>query len=337
MKKILCQSALSLQIFLKNFWFYFFRTWLFQEQTFISAFSSRRKGSQAIPIVLEILKFYRRENTQKLKQDRYIKDKMYRFYLKIRSCAEFLPAWGRQIRLETSNNVSQTCLKLSCTILPFLKRQNFQANESPQQKERNSNYLGRTSFLYKLVLSLVLSSPVLAYSAGGEFSPRAVFIQIFNFSIFLLAFLFLVRKPFQTLFHKRQKDFFSFEEQALKLEKEKQAEQELWKKKLSALEKTEENIQKQAQEEGERFKVQKQEELKELSERLKKTSGFLLNLEEKKLKRESLRYWKIQLVETVRTDLKQLALEEAFQKQEQVAFLDLLKKKKLNEKKELLK
>ena len=188
------------------------------------------------------------------------------------------------------------------------------------------------SFLMKAGGFFALSFPFLAHSAGSEFSAQAIFIQAFNFSVFLFAFLYLVRKPLQTLFHKRQKDFFAFEEQALKLEKEKQTEQELWDKKLSDLEKTEKNIQKQAQEEGERFKKQKQKELEELSKSLKKNSSFFLNLEKEKLKRKSFIHWKSRLLEEAKSDLKQLALSEDFQKREQESFLSLLKKQKLIEK-----
>ena len=190
-------------------------------------------------------------------------------------------------------------------------------------------------FLLNRFLFLPLFFPLVAYSASREFSPQAFFIQLFNFSIFFFIFFFLVRKVLQTFFHKRQKDFFSFEEQALKLEKERQSEKKLWDSKLLDLDSKEKNIQKKAQEEGERFRAQKQKELKEFSESLKKTSQFLLNLEAEKLKRASLNRWKFQLVEDARTDLNRLALSEDFQKREQAGFLNLLKKAQLEEKSRL--
>ncbi|MCZ0932919.1 MAG: hypothetical protein OXJ52_07195 [Oligoflexia bacterium] len=180
--------------------------------------------------------------------------------------------------------------------------------------------------IFKIGWSLILFFPFFAYSASAEFSPKALFIQVFNFSIFLFLFLFLVKKTLQTFFHKRQKDFFAFEEQALKLEREKQKEKELWDGKLKDLNNKEKNIQKQAQTEGERFRAQKRKELEEFSERLKKTSEFFLNLEKQKLRRESLSYWKAQLVESARRDLSQLALFEDFQKAEQTGFINLLQK-----------
>ena len=165
--------------------------------------------------------------------------------------------------------------------------------------------------------------------AGSEFSPQAIFFQAFNFSIFLFLFVFLLRKPLQTFFHKRQKEFFAFEEQALKLEKEKQKQKDLWDSKLSVLVEKEKNIKEKAKIEGERFKTQKQKELKELSERLKKTTAFLLNLETEKLKRESFKYWKTQLVEKTKTELNEMALSKAFQKKEQEGFLSLFKEEKI--------
>ena len=178
----------------------------------------------------------------------------------------------------------------------------------------------------------LLNFPFLAYSAGAEFSGKAIFIQAFNFSIFFFAFLFLVRKPLQTFFHKKQKDFFAFEEQALKQEKEKQETQKLWKSKLLNLEKKEKNIQKKAQEEGLRFEEQKQKELEELSKRLERASSFLLNLEKEKLKRESFSHWRAQLVKNIELDLNRLAESKEFQIKEQEGFLALLQKQNLNEK-----
>ena len=183
------------------------------------------------------------------------------------------------------------------------------------------------NFLLKTGGFFLLFLPFLAYSASAEFSPKAIFIQVFNFSIFAFLFLFLVKKPLQTLFHNRQKDFFAFEEQALKLEKEKQVEKAEWDSKLQDLDNKEKNIQKQAQTEGERFRAQKQKELTELSRRLRKTSEFFLNLEREKLRRESFSHWRTRLVESARSDLSQMALSEDFQKKEQAGFIELLQKK----------
>ena len=186
--------------------------------------------------------------------------------------------------------------------------------------------------LIKKIWILFLFLPLVVYSAGSEFSSKAVLFQLLNFSVFVFLFLFLLRKPVQTFFHKRKKEFFAFEEQALKLEQEKQKEEQLWDEKLSDLAEKEKNIKEQAKMEGERFKNQKQKELKELSESLKKTSTFLLSLEKQKLKRESFKYWKTQLVKKSKIEVEEQALSKDFQKAEQEGFLSLLKKKKLNEK-----
>ena len=189
----------------------------------------------------------------------------------------------------------------------------------------------------KLIPSfLIIIFPFFAYSAGAEFSPKAIFIQLFNFSIFIFLFLFLIRKPLQAFFHKKQKDFFAFEEQALKLKKEKQETQRLWEKKLLDLEEKEKNIEQKAKEEALRFKTQKQQELEELSKKLKKISAFLLNLEKEKLKRESFSYWRSQLVKNVEEDLRYLAQSKEFQTEEQGGFLALLQKKDIERKKRIL-
>ena len=177
----------------------------------------------------------------------------------------------------------------------------------------------------------ILFYPWMAYSAS-EFSAKAIFFQAFNFSLFFLAFLFLVKKPLKAFFHKRQKDFFSFEEQALKLEEKIKKELELWDEKLKDLDSKQSNIKRQAQEEGNRFMLQKKQELETLKKKLKKTSDFLLSLEKQKLKRESLEHWRSELVEKTRKELNKLSLSENFQKREQEGFLTLLSDSRLAEK-----
>ncbi|MCY4321707.1 MAG: hypothetical protein OXC37_04830 [Bdellovibrionaceae bacterium] len=189
----------------------------------------------------------------------------------------------------------------------------------------------KRKLLFQITGFLILSFPWLAYSAS-EFSAKAIFFQAFNFFLFFLAFLFLVKKPLKAFFHQRQKDFFSFEEKSLNLEKKLKKELEIWDEKLKDLNSKKNNIKKQAQDEGNRFMLQKKQELESLKKKFKKTSDFLISLEKQKLKRESLRHWRSELVEKTREELSELSLSENFQKKEQESFLTLLSSSRLFEK-----
>lgn len=172
-----------------------------------------------------------------------------------------------------------------------------------------------------------LSLPFSA-SAVAELSSWVLFTQVFNFSIFLLAFAFVLRKPVQLLCHQRQKDFLSFEKQVLKLEKQKREEHEKWERKLSDLQEREKNIKQKAKDEGDRFYSEKQKELKELKERLKNHTDFIAGLETEKFKKQQLDYWKKKLLELSKKELNLLAQDKAFQQKEKEAFISFLTHRK---------
>ena len=155
--------------------------------------------------------------------------------------------------------------------------------------------------------------PASAFAASEGFSVKELAIQIFNFSIFFTALIFLTRKPLGAFFHKRQKDFISFEEQAIHLEKERQREKKEWGEKLTTLEKQEQGIQQKAQTEGERWFFQKKEELKSLKIRLQKEADFLIHLEKEKAKRELLQQWKDKVIQSAQQDLKNQSQSHNFQ------------------------
>lgn len=177
----------------------------------------------------------------------------------------------------------------------------------------------KTQYLLFAFLSLPLSA-----SAATELSSWVLFTQVFNFSIFFLAFALLIRKPVQLLCHQRQKDFLSFEKQVLKLEKQKREEHEKWERKLSDLQERERNIKKKAKDEGDRFYSEKQKELKELEERLKNHTEFIARLETEKLKNQQLDDWKKKLLELSKKELNLLAQDTAFQQKEKEAFIGFL-------------
>ena len=173
-------------------------------------------------------------------------------------------------------------------------------------------------------LFLVFSLFPFLSEAASELSSWILFVQIFNFSIFCVVFFFLIRKPIQLLCHQRQKDFFSFEKQAIELEKQKKEENTVWEKKLLELKEQEQNIKKKAKEEGDRFYAEKQKELKDLEEGVKKYSAFIIRLETEKLKKQQLDYWRKELIEISKKELIHLAGESPFQQKEKEKFINFL-------------
>ena len=162
-----------------------------------------------------------------------------------------------------------------------------------------------------LFIFYFLSLPLRAES--GEFSPQGLFIQVFNFSIFFVALFFLTRKPLSAFFHKRQKDFMSFLEMAKSQEKEKQKEHKEWDDKIKALQKKAQNIQQQAQKEGEIYLSQKQAQLKLLKQELKKSADFLIYLETQKAKKKLIQKYKAKLILSAKEELKKESLSFKFQ------------------------
>ena len=160
---------------------------------------------------------------------------------------------------------------------------------------------------------LFLFFPLFSFAASEGFPAREILIQLFNFSVFVAVFIFLVRKPVKVFFHKRQEEFFSFEKQAIQLEKERQTENQSWEKKLETLKKQEAGIKQKAQAEGEKFISGKKEEIKKLKTRLKKEADFFLHLERGKLKRDLFKKWKNKVIEGAHLELEKQAESLVFQ------------------------
>ena len=166
---------------------------------------------------------------------------------------------------------------------------------------------------------LLFSFPALA--ASGVFPAKEIGIQVLNFSLFFAALIFLLRKPVKVFFHKRQEEFFSFEKQALSLEKDRQKELKLWEKKIAVLKEQEKDIKKKAQKEGEKLISQKKEELESFRARLKKEADFFLHLEKEKAKRELLEKWKDKIIQLAEVELRKQALSSTFHQGKLKTFL----------------
>ena len=170
------------------------------------------------------------------------------------------------------------------------------------------------SFKQKLLLGLIFFFlPSLSYSAVEAIPVKEISIQVFNFSIFVAIFVFLIQKPIKKFFHKRQKEFFSFEEQAAQWEKEKRKEHQEWENKLEVLKKQEKGIKQRAQTEGEKLLLQKKEELKNFQARLEKEAHFLLHLEREKSKDDLIKKWKSKVAQAAGLDLEKQASSSDFQ------------------------
>ena len=190
-------------------------------------------------------------------------------------------------------------------------------------KERESQM---NTLIKVLVLTLSLL-PCFSFAAS-ELSTWTLFVQLFNFLIFFFLFVFALRGPAQSFCHKRQKDFFAFEKQSQELERIKKKENQRLEKKLLDLQEREKNIKKTATIEGKRFQDNKQKELEELKDRLKKYEVFLLHLETEKMKKQQFDYWKNELIAKSKQELEALAKQAVFQKKEKEAFISFLKQHK---------
>ena len=189
-------------------------------------------------------------------------------------------------------------------ICPSLPKRAYNKKWSKDPKSLKQRLLlGLTFFLF----------PLLSYSSSETIPVKEIFIQVFNFSIFVAIFAFLIRKPIKHFFHKRQKEFFSFEEQAAQWEKEKWKEHQEWENKLEVLKKQEKEIKQKAQREGEKFLFQKKEELKNFQIRLKKEAHFLLRLEREKSKEDLLKKWRGKVAQAAGLDLEKQAGSSDFQ------------------------
>ena len=142
---------------------------------------------------------------------------------------------------------------------------------------------------------MLIYTSYFAGAAGGVdqgFPAKAIFYQVFNFSIFFIALIFLLRKPAKEFFKSRKEDFFRFEKQARQQEEKMKKEHQLWLDKVEEISKKETDIKSQALKEGENFKKQKQLELEGLKEKMKKDEEFLLKLEKQKLLQQTLSAFK---------------------------------------------
>ena len=157
--------------------------------------------------------------------------------------------------------------------------------------------------------------PSFSFAESASFPIKEIAVQVFNFSIFVVALIFLVRKPVKLFFHKRQEEFFSFEEQAVQLEREKKKELEAWEQKLESLKEQEKGIQKKAQSEGKKLVFQKREEIKNLQNRLKTEAEFFLQLEREKSKKELLEKWKYKIAQKAGKELEGQTQSPSFQQE----------------------
>lgn len=154
-----------------------------------------------------------------------------------------------------------------------------------------------------LILPVIFLFPLCSFAESGGSPVKAVLVQLFNFALFATALLFFIRKPLAQFFHKRQKDFLFFEEQAKLLEKQKNQEEQKWDEKLKSLTLQEQNIKQKAEEEGKKFMLQKKTELKNLEARLQNSAEFLIRLEGDKAKQDILCKWKKKIAQKAKVNL----------------------------------
>ncbi len=145
-------------------------------------------------------------------------------------------------------------------------------------------------------------------SSGKGIPSKEIFFQFFNFSLFFIAFLFIIKKPVRNLYQKRRKDFLLFEEQAKKQRKDLEAKLQQWQTKIKELDVKEQTVKEDAEKEGKKWVAEKEKEITDLKKRLKSEEEFFGHLESEKIKRDSFKKWQKRIVERADPLLKKESL-----------------------------
>lgn len=93
-----------------------------------------------------------------------------------------------------------------------------------------------------LGLIFLFMVPLAGAESTGEIPLRFVFFQVFNFSLFVLALFFLLKKKIPRFLQQNQKDFIEYRNKASVLEKQNHSAFLLLEKKVHALTKKEKHI-----------------------------------------------------------------------------------------------
>ena len=98
------------------------------------------------------------------------------------------------------------------------------------------------AFIFFIILFL---SPITAFAGGNEGVPVSfVFFQILNFSLFVGALIYLLKKKLPSLLERKQNDFLEYRQKAIELEKKRIEECALLEKDLQVLAEKENNLDK---------------------------------------------------------------------------------------------
>ena len=98
------------------------------------------------------------------------------------------------------------------------------------------------AFIFFVILFL---SPITAFAGGNEGVPvHFVFFQVLNFSLFIGALIYLLKKKIPSLLEQKQNDFLEYRQKAIKLEKKRIEECILLEKELQILAEKENNLDK---------------------------------------------------------------------------------------------
>ena len=92
------------------------------------------------------------------------------------------------------------------------------------------------SFYPAVWLCVFAFFPMHSFAEGKGLPLAFVLSQIFNFSLFVLALFFLLRKKIPDFLRQKHRDFVEYRKKALELEKSRRANCLLWREKVRALE-----------------------------------------------------------------------------------------------------
>ena len=159
---------------------------------------------------------------------------------------------------------------------------------------------------------LLFLLPLNVFASSEGIPLKEISFQVLNFGLFLVLFLFFIRKPITSFFKKRREDFLLEEKTAREKESSVRKEHELWADRLKDLLVQEKDLKQQVETEGKKHRAQKKEDLLLLKERLSREQNFLIYLEQEKLKKQVLNKIKSEIFELTKKKLGDQAKEKMF-------------------------
>lgn len=136
---------------------------------------------------------------------------------------------------------------------------------------------------FRIAIYFLFFSPLVAEAAGaGSIPIRFVFFQVLNFSLFVVALVYLLRKKLPPFLKQKRQDFLEYQKKAKDLEHGHQKDCLLLEKEIKSLIRKQENTQKMVRDALKDLRIEWEKQEEEWLENLKRHVGQ--ELERQKIK-----------------------------------------------------